>query len=511
MKDIVSSSRPVGVMPISKYTCALALAVTIGSLGWPGETPARQNSVNGGLSVGNDYDSNVFKSDTDREDEWKSQLAPQLSFSSKGLTDAFSLTYAPQFTYNHRRQDDEMSQALSFVADKGMSSRWKVTMSGNYSSYDNLFFEPVIGGGVLNTTRNFLRADSATQAEIVRILFPELVWDPAIHTGFVISQLQVRYAAAPSVQSQVDRLLTQGADGSRQRYWTSAMGVSSSYEFAEKSAITLGYRFASQDNQTGLLADHLEQTPSLLVTYQLNQRWRGEVGYELRSTTYDRVEGAASSTTSEDSVANSPHLQIDFQVSPANLLFWNYKYQLITFDGVQSDSTNQGTHLGWRHGLDPRTDLTTTLGTSYLSHEVGFDEREYSLDLGLSRAFDRGTIAVNGTGRTAVANTVGSWEKSRRSWEFGSNVAYQLSQDLASTGRLSYGQWDTWGIGFTGADSNYDRFQLGAGLSYGFKRWFTLSLNYDYNLFDTESAILDDYTEHLITIRLSAAKELWRW
>jgi len=497
MKMVSNLSCQLGVMFFKKYTSVLALVIAFGCLGCPGEIFARENSVSGGLSVGPDYDSNVFKSDEIREDEWRSQFAPQLSFSSKGATDTFSLAYAPRFTYNHRREDDETAQVLSFIEDKGISSRWKVTMNGNYSSYDNLFFEPVTGG---STTQNFLRADIGTQAEIVRMLFPELLpWDPALSMNSVISQLQQRYDATPAVQGLITRLLTQGANGARQRYWTSGMGVSSAYEFAEKSILTLGYSFASLDNKTGLIADHLEQTPNILVTYQFNQQWRGEVGYELRRTTTD---------TTEDSTSNFPHMQIDFQVSPVNLLFWNYNYQLITYDGVLGDTTDQGSHLGWRHGFDQRTTLTTTLGASYRGLELGADEREYSLDLGLSRTLDRGTIALTGRGLTAVANTAGSWDKSRRSWEVGSNCTYQLRQDLSSTGRLSYGQWDSWAIGL---DDNYDRLQLGVGLSYGFKRWFTLSLNYDYNLFDTGSITLDDYTEHLVSIRLAAAKELWRW
>ena len=495
MKIVINSFHHCGMMSSRKYTSVLLFIITLGCLGWSRESPARQNSISGGVSIGPDYDSNVFKSDAIREDEWKSQVAPQLSFSSKGLTDTFSLTYAPQFTYNHRRDDDEMAQTLSFMADKGFSSRWKVTMSGNYSAYDNLYFEPIVGG---STIQNFLRVDPGTQTAIVQLVFPELIpWNSAIDMD---KFLQKYITASPAQQAQVDVLLTQGGIGGRQRYWTSAMGVSSAYEFADKSAITLGYRLASLDYKTGLIADHFEQTPSLLVTYQFNPQWRGEVGYELRRTTYD---------TTEDSTANSPHMQIDFQVSPTNLLFWNYNYQMLTFDGILGDTTDQSSHLGWKHGFDPRTTLTTTIGTSYLGLELGKDEREYSLDLGLSRTFDRGTIAVSGKGLTAMANSAGSWDKSRRSWQLSSNVAYQLIQDLSSTGRLSYGQWDSWVVGL---DNSYDRLQIGTGLSYGFKRWFTLSLNYDYNLFDTGSSItLVDYTEHLIALRLSATKELLRW
>lgn len=486
----------------SAKICAAVLALAVLALGlcWSGEASARQNSVSGSLSIGNDYDSNVFNIDVDREDEWRSLVAPQFTFTTRGLTDSLALTYAPEFSYNHRRADDDMSQVLSLAAEKGLSSRWKVIMNGNYSSYDTTSFESLPDSTSADTTRNFLRADEATQAEVVRILFPELAWDPVVHMATVISQLQRRYDAASAArQRQVDELLIIGVDGARRRYWTSEMELRSEYTFADRSAISLGYRLASQDNQSGLFTDYVEQTPSLLVTYQFNQQWRAEAGYELVVTDED---------TSDDSRANHPHLQVDFQVSPKDLLFWNYDYQKITFDGASSDTTDQDSHLGWRRGLDQQTDLTVTLGTSYLGTELAPDEREHRLDLGLRRRFERGAVGLSGQGITAEAHNVGSWEKARRSWEIGSDLAYQLRQELASTGRLSYGQWDTWSVGL---DDSYDRLQLGAGLRYSFRRWYSISLNYDYNLFDTDGITLDDYSEHLVMINLAAAKELWHW
>lgn len=499
-------SRHHGVVTSKAFVAFLALsALSFGGLGLPKEGLARQNSVSGGLSLGSDYNSNVFKTDVSLVEEWKSQMAPQLSFASKGLTDSLSLTYAPQFGYNHRRDADETSHNLSLLADKGLTSRWKVKVTGNYSTVDNLYFEPINQLGAQGTTRNFLRADAATQAEVVRLLFPELPWDPALHMGYVVSLLQQRYGASTADQGQVDILLTQGLGGARQRYWTSAMGVVSEYEFAEKSVFTVGYRFASQDNSTGLLADRITQMPSLLLSYQFTQKWRAALGYDLKIDTVD---------TANDSTSNSPHLQVDYQLSPKDQFSWNYQFQRIAFSGASSGTTTQDSKVGWTHALDQRTAVTSTLGASYLNHELSADEREYSLDLGVSRSFERGVIALTGKGTNAVANSTGAWKRSRQSWELGSDLTYQWRQDLSSTGRLSYGKWDADGQVVLAAavpQSAYDRLQFGAGLGYAFMRWYTLSLDYDYNVFNTESITMDDYTEHLVSIKLAAAKELWRW
>ncbi|MBA3014492.1 MAG: outer membrane beta-barrel protein [Proteobacteria bacterium] len=475
----------------------VALVVALNTIVTPEYSIARQNILTGAMAVGSNYDSNVYKSDNYRKGEWKSLLAPQFTLTSKGLTDSLALTYAPNFGYNFRREDDEMVHALSLLADKGLSSRWRVKVNGDYTNSDTLRFETDQKN--LNVTQNFIRADAPTQADIVRILFPELSWDPTIHLGYVVSQFQKRYdAVSASERQQVDRLLFEGSGG-RQRYWTSSMAVVSEYEFAEKSLLSLGYRFASQDSKSGNLTDHVEQAPSVLIAYQFNPQWRAELGYDLTFNTYD---------TSDDSTANRPHLQVDFQISPRNLVFWNYTYQQIIFDGTQSDITDQSVDLGWKHSFDQRTALTAGLGTAYLSRDLSVDEREYSLDLGLSRTFEKGVLAVTGNVVTAEDDQVGGWDKSRRSWELGSNMSYALRQNLSSNGHVSYGQWRSWSLN---TQNNYDQLQAGAGLSYGLNRWFTLSLDYNYSLFDTAEALLDDYTEHLVSIKLLAAKELWRW
>ncbi len=486
-----------------RYSSQLVLAVVVGCLVVPNAPLARQNSITGSLALGHDFDSNVFKSDLSRVGEGKNQAAPQFSFTSEGLTDSFSLGYAPTFTYNQRREDHEMVQALSFTGDKGVSSRWKVTMNGNYADYDNLFFE---AGTNLSVTQNFLRADSATQAEIVRILFPELAWDPAHDMASVISQLQGRFNQAQADQGRVNALLFQGVNGARQQYRTSEIALSSEYAFADKSAFILGYHLTSQDNKTGRLADHLGQTPSVLVSYQINQQWRAAVGYDLSFDTYDTLDDSIS----DDSTTNHPHLQVDYRISPQNLLFWNYDYQQIDFTEPARDTQELGGKIGWNHGFDKRTSLTTSLGSTFLGREEAPDEREYTLDLGLTRRIERGSIGVYAQGMTAKARTLtDTWERSRQSWELSSDLTYQLKRDLSSTGRMSYGQWDSWGQGFS--QNPYAKYQLGAGLHYLFKRWYTVSLAYDYNLFDTDSTILDDYTEHLVSLKLAGAKELWRW
>lgn len=485
---------------ILKRAALLTHAALVASLLVPIGASARQNSIDGTLSFGNTYESNVFRSESGRVSEGRSQLAPRLTYLTLGPTDSLTLTYASELSYNRRRQDKEITQSLSVVEEKGLSARWKVTVSGNYTAYDTLFFE---AGSTLSVTQNFLRADSATQAEIVRILFPELTFDPAGLMGMVVSQLQNRFeSASPSQQAQVKQLLFQGGSGARQRYWTTQLAVSSQYEFSDKGRMVVGWRLSGQDHKTGEVADHLAHHPTLLFSYQFDRQWQAQLGYDLSFDSYD---------TSSDSTTNHPHLRVDFHLSPRNLLFWRYDYRQIEFAETGRDTRELASKIGWDRHLDRQTSVTTTLGSTYHRYEATPDEREYTLDLSLAKELEHGRIAMRASGLTAVALLDRGTERSRQSWEVSGTLTYQPRQEWSVAGRASYGQWRSWPVG-VGQDRNpYDQLQLGAGVQYPWARWFTLAFDYDYYLFDTNSLILNDYTEHLLSLKLVGAKELWRW
>ncbi len=477
-------------------TKKVIIGLALGSFIISGQASARQTVLTGSLELEQNYDSNVFQTDRDRTDEWNSVVSPGLSLASLGQYDQITLSYTPKFSYNHRRYTDEMVHDLALDAERALSPNWKVTMNDAYTYSDNAVFE---ADASLTLDRQFQRADAFTQAEIVRLLFPEITWTPE-QLPFVLSQLSRRHTeAAGAVQSTVNGLLqlTGGNDG-RQRYFSNDLSFSSVYEFARDSQLTFTYAINVLDNKTGVQADSVEQNPGVALSYRFNPRWSLEAAYDFSKTNYD---------TSDDSTTNNPSIQVEYNLTDKNKLTSAYDYENISYDGTTGDSTSQSLTMGWDRTLTEFSNLTTSLDFSYNKRELASDERELILNLGWDRRYDRGNISLAGDGSWAESSEAGSWNDLRRSWKVQSDASYDMRSDLSSTVRGSYEKryaWDT--INKT----TYDDFALGGSLTYKISRWFSLSLDYDFKLFNTDSASLDDYKEHLIVLKLSAAKELWR-
>jgi hypothetical protein len=423
-------------------------------------------------------------------------LSPDLSLASLGQDDQITLSYTPEFSYNYRRYTDEMVQNLALDAERALSSKWKVMVNDAYTYSDNAVFEADVS---LTTDQQFQRADAFTQAEIVRLLFPEITWTPE-QLPFVLSQLSRRYAeASGDVQATVDGLLQPaGGNDGRQRYVSNDLSFSSVYEFARDSQLTLAYAVNVLDNKTGVQADSVEQNPSVALSYRFNSRWRLEAAYDFSKVDYD---------SSDDSTTNNPSIQVEYNLTDKNKLTSAYDYEDISYDGTTGDSTNQSLTMGWDRALTQASNLTTSASLSYNKRELASDEHELTVDLGWDRRYDRSNVSLSGEGTWAESSEAGSWNDLRRSWQVQTDVSYDLRSDLSSSVRGSFEKryaWDTLG------KTTYDDLGMGASLTYKFARWFSLSLDYDFKLFDTDSASLDDYKEHLIVLKLSATKELWR-
>jgi len=457
----------------------------------------RQTVLAGSVELENDYDSNIYADHSGRTDEWNTMVAPELRLTTTGTADSLSLAYSPEFSYNHRRDDNELVHDLAVDANRSLSSHWTVGLNGSYTYYDNLVFE---SDAALSIERRFVRADDATQAEVVRLLFPELQWDPDVHMPYVISQIDQRYQqASASVQSRVDSLLTPtGGNSARQRYWESEVEISSVYEFAENSSITVAYAHERFDNRTAQAqADRESHIPSISVAYQFSPQWRGEAGYEWTKEYFD---------TSPNSETHNPHLRLEYRVNPSVSLYWEHDYS--HYDAGDTGNVDQTSTLGWDWAVDRHTSLESSLEANYLDDETFRDEREVTLNAGLNRLFDQGSLSFTAEGVYGEDKRGGAWWKQRRSWELTLDASRRLRRDVTSTADISYGEWQTW---FDGQKTTYDRLELGGDITYTFMRWFALTLEYHFKMFETTSAGLDDFNEHTVTITLSAAKELMRW
>ncbi len=455
---------------------------------------ARQTTFNGSVVMGSAYDSNVFQTDNNRTDEWQNSLEAKLALESKGVDSLLSLSYNPIFTHNDRRDTTAKRHDLDLKAQRDISEHWRMTLDNAYSYQDNPYFE---SNAALSLARQFQRADDFTQTEVVRLLFPEIVWEPNQLT-YVLSEISTRYQQATSQDRNTVRNLlnTNGGQG-RQRYFTNDLSLTSIYKFAEDSQLVMGYSLKLLDNRTGIQADKIGHNPTIDLTWRLNKLWLLEAGYNYSYKHFD---------TTDDSTTNNPHLRASYNFTANNKLTAGFDYENITYDGNTASSTDQTFSLSWDKGLDQLTAINSGLDLSYNNREAAGDERELAVSLGITRRIDRGSISVNGDSSWTASSGTGSWSDLRQAWGLTTTVSYQFRQDLTSTADISYERRYAWD---NQAKTTYNDLKAGAGLSWNFYRWFSLDINYDYKLLDSDSVYLDDYNEHLITIKLSAANQ-WK-
>jgi len=79
-------------IPEKQRLARLVLALP---LFFPLSATAAENTLNGGVTMGQAYDSNVFRAPTGEESEWKSTITPSLLYTRSEPTNKLSLNMPP--------------------------------------------------------------------------------------------------------------------------------------------------------------------------------------------------------------------------------------------------------------------------------------------------------------------------------------------------------------------------------------------------------------------------------
>lgn len=484
-------------------------------LGNSNSADCRENVLSGSLSIRQEYDSNIFQQDTNEEEQWATVLAPKLSLVSTGEKDALSITAGSDlsggwsdlaggengqgqsgFTWNHRLDESYFAQTLSAEGHRQISQNFRITVSDNYNYYDNAPQADMDQN--LSITERFQRVGRYEQAEVARLLFPELTYTPDDYL-YVLTELDRRFSQAGAItQQEVERYLS-NTEG-RRRSSDNEFSIGAEYEFARDSLLTLGYRYFANDDRSANISEYYEHSPSVGLSYRFNQQWLASVNHEFTKGQYD---------TANDLKENDTLFAVDYTLSPTDQLTASYEYDTTNFLGTSEDILDQTGELGWNHDLTANTRLTTTLSENYLSREYNGDETEAGLDLGISRSLQRGSISL-GTGYLyAQQKTDGSWDDLRENWTLDGGITYNLRKDVTGTFNLAYEKRYLWPT--TGSKETFNDYTAEVALIYSFWRWFAVTCRYAYNQLDSQDSIVSDYKEHRVMIELSATKELLRW
>ncbi len=467
----------------------------------PAVATARQNVLNGSLSVSEDFDSNRYETEDDRVDLWQTTVAPAFSFLSSGAHDTVDFTYEPEFIYDHQRDTNDNTHDLAFTVDRQLSSRWSVSFndSFSYSDYDEIDMGPP--GDMV---AQFIRADGYVRDEVVRILFPELgEYDPDTDYTYVLSELEERYAyAAPQRQARVDNLLSP-ADPGRRRHYTNETSLDFSYEFGADRLLSFGYTLITLNDKSSGMAEYTEHNPHLSLAWRFSQQWSFDFSYDLNIMDYDDV---------EDESTQSTEFRLNYNLNPHDLLYWSYDFSYTDYDDeLAGNFYTQDYGIGWEHDFGSLTRLTTYLGGSYEQRDVSGDERGYEANVNLTREFQRGNYHVGCEGGYDEYSGSRGWDDLREYLTINAGLNYEMSQDISLDTEFVYERnisWDRTEAHEKITDNDYD---AGVGVTYTFLRWYSVSLRYAYHVLNTDALVRDDYYDHQVFLEFSGARDIFHW
>ena len=192
----------------------------------------RQNTVTGSISVTQDYDSNIYRTDTGETEEWITTLAPAILFTSESARDSISFRYSPLFKYNHRTDKSSFKDSyLTLAAERSISKRVQLILHDSFEKTD----DSTRGRDETKDTANRLN----------------------------LSENRIR-----------------------NEYWANYFDISSNWNYRENSFLSIGYNHAILDNK-GPNEDFQRHAPRLSIDHEINRHWAISGAYLFTKGDFD--------------------------------------------------------------------------------------------------------------------------------------------------------------------------------------------------------------------------------
>jgi hypothetical protein len=420
-----------------------------------GTASGRVSTLDGSISLIQEYDSNIGLAAEDEQDGWFTSISPSLLFTSRTESDQLSFGYAPGLRLDHESDRKRVEHYLTLEGDKRFSPRW----SGRFRE-------------------NFIRSND--------------------YTYFVLEHVQEEGAGIP---------LFRGRE--RRQYWANSISLATDYEYARDSVLGLGYSNRILENDAPGLDDYVRHQPFATIGYRFDRNWEARLSYDYIRGDFD---------VTEDFDQHIVGTVINHYASQHEMYFGSYQFTNSSYEDLEiepgaavepkNDYKLHRADLGWQRALDPHSAIVASIGLSHADREIGDSETGFNYSADFTREVKNGQLSIGGKGgmdelQFAAAGRDGL----SRFWSIRGAVDYRLQQHLSSHGYLSYREDNYFE---TLPDFEERSYVGGLRLSYAFWRWYALTVGYSYRHLDSERPA-GDYRNHRAYVELSTGKELARW
>lgn len=427
---------------------------------------AATNLLQGGLSLGANYDSNASRTPVDEIDEWETTLSGFIALTRSVPKGSLIFRYAPTIKYNERTEDTSLDHRLHFNAHRYLTELFKFNLSNLFLKTDDIW------GEYLSSTATGID-DGGTD-------------EPGDGTTD---------RPDPNFSDQIGRA----------ELWANYFETSFDYEYSKDSFFTLGYSNRILEYEDNNRDNYLYNNPWVSISYAFNPQWNNNLSYNYLDASFD---------ISEDFKTHRVNYNLNYLYSARNTYFFGLAYYqkdydrdtaVIPFERDNYKATRG--NLGWTLHYSPKTTFSITAGPSYVEDDSGEEYWTGYFDTSLHSRFKTGSWFIRADGGLDDRSFDGA------------------DQDLSEYQRVSGGvNWwmsKNWSAGLKGyvrtddflqnpLESNEIIYNGIASLRYSFARWYFVSARYVYNEVDADIE-LNSYVDHRVFITLGFSKDLNRW
>lgn len=483
-----------------------SLWLSIGTLACVVPALARETTVKGAVSSGYDFRDRSYEQSrtgagSDDGDTRKLSIGPMITVSSRGVYDTLDVSYSPQVAYNFVTEDSNLDHQFTLNNVRSLASNWSLTLADS-----------------------FVMTDDSGQSSSSP--------SPGTIAGGQIGQIG-QGGIRPSTTDTLSR------DLNGRRFWTNTASLRTDYAFSQETSLGSGYSYnvlrnesGGGDSGTGNYQEYDKHSLFAQLSHAFDPHWQSNLDLNYTRGIYDNTQDAVGQTTggtTPDLNEYGGEIGLKYVDSTQDGFPFTYSLSQTKYDeNTRRDSTSHQWSIGWEHFFDAQTKFSVGGGPSYAESEGLDGTWGYNAYATYSKQYQHATYAVLLGKRYETQNFTGTDNSGLTdTYSAEARMTYRYTQylDFDLFGRYNLesnidpqGQYRTVAVGGgsgqeTGTgDISYDTttYELGAGVSYTFERWYTAGFRYVYFVSDGDLDS-DRYTDHQVVLTLTASRDLWRW
>lgn len=198
---------------------------------------AEQNVFSAGVTLRQDYDSNIDRTYQDSRSEWTTAVSPTFKVTSKSPGNSLDFRYAPSVVYSHLTERKRLDHRLAAKFENAFGERLRSSFS-----------------------------DSFVKAE------------------------------DPSTDDEDEDGIALSDSRGRNRYWANNFNAGLQYEYGRESFLNLSYQHRILDNTGVGREDFVKNTPGFSVIHRFSPQWQTRLDYAFTDGNFDQTDDLRQNT-----------------------------------------------------------------------------------------------------------------------------------------------------------------------------------------------------------------------